>query len=74
MLLVFCFFIVILMPGTAAAAESGTKIPGAFWSLVTPYQNAVDANDLNNIIVYGNKIIELFNLTINDDNVNLKGN
>jgi len=60
-LLVFCFFIVILMPGTAAAAASGTKIPGAFWSLVTPYQNAVDANDLNNIIVYGNKIIELFN-------------
>jgi len=60
-LLIFCFFIAILMPGTAAAAAPDTKIPSAFWSLVTPYQNALNTNDLNNIIVYGNKIIELFN-------------
>lgn len=61
MLLVFCFFIAILMPCTTVGAASGTKIPGAFWSLNPLYQNAVDTNDFNNIIVYGSKIIELFN-------------
>jgi hypothetical protein len=45
----------------ALATAPDAKIPGAFWSLAPLYQNAVDANDLDNIIIYGNKIIELFN-------------
>lgn len=60
-LLVICFFIAISLPDVTVTAASSAKIPGAFWSLNPLYQNAVDTNDLNNIIIYGNKIIELFN-------------
>lgn len=61
LLLITCIFIAVSLPGTTVTAASGAKIPGAFWALSTQYKNALDANDLNNIIVYGNKIIELFN-------------
>lgn len=59
-LLIICFFTVLSLQSTLSAA-SDIKLPAAFWSLAPLYQNAVDTNDINNIIVYGSKIIELFN-------------
>lgn len=60
-LMLICFFIAVPLNNTFAA--SGVKIPGEFWKLAPLYQNAVNSNDFNNIIIYGNKIIELFNGT-----------
>lgn len=36
------------------------KLPSEFWKLAPLYEKAVNSNDLNNIIIYGNKIIGLF--------------
>lgn len=52
-------FAVIPLQNTSAAS-SAPKIPGEFWKLAPLYEEALKANDTNNIIVYGNKIIELF--------------
>ena len=59
-LLLICFFIAAPLNNTFAAS-AGAKLPSEFWKLAPLYQNAIDSNDLNNIIIYGNKIIELFN-------------
>ncbi|KUO72757.1 MAG: hypothetical protein APF77_01995 [Clostridia bacterium BRH_c25] len=59
-LLLICFFIAIPLQNTSAAAPV-FKIPGEFWKLAPLYDKALNADDLNNIIIYGNKIIELFN-------------
>lgn len=59
-LLLFCLFVTIPLQNTFAAAPA-VKIPGEFWKLAPLYEEAVKSNDLNNIIMYGNKIIELFN-------------
>lgn len=59
-ILMLCLFIAVLPQNTFAAAP-GIKIPSQFWTLAPIYQNAIDTSDLNNIIIYGNKIIELFN-------------
>lgn len=59
-LLLICFFIAIPLQNTFAAAP-GVKYPSGFWDLTTLYSNALESNDLNNIIIYGNKIIELYN-------------
>lgn len=58
-LLLICCFIA-LTPQNAFAASVGEKLPGEFWKLVPLYEKAVNTNDLNNIIIYGNKIIDLF--------------
>lgn len=58
-LMLICLFIAVPLNNTFAA--SGVKIPSEFWKLAPLYQNAVNSNDFNNIIIYGNKIIELFN-------------
>lgn len=59
-LLVFCFFTAVPLQDTRAAALAA-KPPSGFWKLNPLYQKALEAKDLNNIIIYGNKIIELFN-------------
>jgi tetratricopeptide (TPR) repeat protein len=59
-ILLICFFTAVPMNDTFAA-PAAAKLPGEFWPLVPLYQNALDAKDLNNIIIYGNKTIELFN-------------
>lgn len=59
MLLICAVVAAALQPAFAAAPAS--KIPNEFWKLNPLYDNAVKANDLNNIIQYGNKIIDLFN-------------
>lgn len=59
-LLLICFFIAVPMQSTFASAPAA-KLPAEFWKLAPLYEKAVSTNDLNNIVIYGNKIIELFN-------------
>ena len=59
-LLLICFFIAIPLQNTFAAAPV-FKIPGEFWKLVPLYDESINTNNLNNTIIYGNKIVELFN-------------
>jgi len=58
-LLLICFFVAVLPQNTFGTAPAA-KIPSAFWKLAPLYQKAVDDNNSNDIIDYGNKIIELF--------------
>jgi len=44
----------------SCTAAPQPKLPSEFWKLAPVYEEAVNAGDLNNIIIYGNKIIELF--------------
>jgi hypothetical protein len=58
-LLLICFFIAVPLQNSTVAASSA-NFPDGFWDLTTLYADALNTNDLNNIIVYGNKIIELY--------------
>ncbi len=44
-----------------AVPASTQKIPNPFWKLAPLYEKAIMDNNLNDIIAYGNQIIELFN-------------
>lgn len=59
-LLVLCILIAFPLQNTSAAAPE-IKIPSEFWKLAPLYQQAVDKNDPNSIILYGSKIVALFN-------------
>ena len=53
-------FIAISLLLTLTLPVSAYTFPRAYWKLQTPYNNAVESKDYENIIYYGKQIIDLF--------------